>query len=672
MILGVDIETCSAADIDDGAAAYAAHESTRVYCVVFTLSRCRGDHQTHRWFPGRDRLPTWVTMHILNGLPVLAHNAPFEASIFEHILVPHCGFPAVKTEQWLDSLSVAAALNLPLSLGNLGAAIGAAVLKDAEGAKLMKQLAVVKVKKGAYVYPTVTTEQLNRLADYCERDVLSMLDCWWKMPALPPEETATIVVDRRINARGVLLDQALAAAMERMATVREREIGAAIWQQTNDLLTVTNVPALKGWLLDRGVALPKVVRKKTDGTFTATESIDRASMAEILARPGVPPDVRNALEMRIEVGRMTSLAKATRVPAVVSPDGRFRYALRYSKAHPGRWSSEVLQLHNLARSTKEFRTVMAEFTTAVRMGNIDLARGLHPVLDGLSFLLRSLVIAKPGHDLIGGDFAQVEARILAWVAGQHDVLAMFASGADVYTADAANVGSDNRQLGKVQRLGLGYGMGPLKFRDTAADPPYNLAIEPKRAREVVEGWRANNPKIVAFWSDIESACVEAMECLGCPVFVGDHIHVIANKECLRIVLPSGRAIHCWRPHRRPVTKTIEVINADGEIETREFSTVELRFFTPSKTGMEVESTYGGKLTENIVQGIARDLLRDALLLLDKTIYDVVLHVHDSIAAEVPEGVGSVEEFCRLMATVPAWAPGLPVAAEGYRSRHFKG
>ncbi len=673
MILGVDIETCSAADIDDGAAPYAEHPSTRVYVVVFAFSARRGDARTFRWVPGM-QLPGWIREWIEQGHPVLAHNASFEASIFKSILGPAYSFPVPTADQWLDSLAIAASLNLPLALGNLGPAIGAAALKDAEGHALMKELAKVKKKQGVYVYPATTPEKLERLTLYCERDVLSMIDCFWKMPRLPDAEQRMIVEDRRINMRGALLNQQLAAGMEVMASEREREIAAAIWEQTHDLLGVTNVPALTSWLKDRGVLLPKVVRKKSDGTFHATESIDRASISELLTQQ-LPNDVRDALQLRLEAGRVTSLAKAARVPDVVCADGRLRFALRYSKAHTGRWSSEILQLHNLAKPTKAFKIVAADFADAVRAGDIRMARQYHPnVLEGLSFSLRSLVVAPPGFDLIGGDFAAIEARVLAWVAGQDDTLAAFADTTrDVYVEDAANVGSDDRQFGKVQRLGLGYGMGAVKFRDTAADPPYNLVLSLKRSREVVLGWRDHNKKIVEFWAAVEQACVDAIEERGALFLVGEHIAVTADQECLYVYLPSGRAIHFWRPRRRPVTKRIEVVNKAGEIEVREFDTIELQFFAPHKGGMKIESTYSGKLVENIVQAISRDLLRDALLRLSgHPDYSVVLHVHDSIAAEVRKGAGSVDNFCSIMAEVPPWAPGLPIAVEGYRSGHFKG
>ncbi len=687
MILCIDIETCSAADIDDGAAPYAEHPTTRVYVVCAALADQRGVHQSTRWFPG-DAVPRWVAEHIVRGRPVLAHNASFEASIFRAHLCPAHGWPSVHDDQWRDTLAHAAALCLPLSLAKLGPVVGANVLKDDEGHKLMTSKAKVRTRKGALVYPTMTPTELERLADYCMRDVLSTIAVWFRLPALPPEERTMILVDRRINSRGALLDQPRAAAMADLALQRKAEIGSDVWETTEDIWSTSKLQALGEWLTDRGVVLPKVRRKRDDGTFAWTPSLSKESVLAILKRPALPDDVRKVLELRAESGRLTSLAKTARVPFAVCSDGRLRYALRYSKATTGRWSSEILQVHNLARPSKQFTQLRDAFAAAVMQRDLAGASMLHPLLEGLSFLLRTLVIAGPGKVLVGGDFAGIEARVNAWLAGDEGKLAVFRA-YDAATTPAERAASDpyvhaaksiaaaanltcviDRQIGKVAELGLGYQMGAVRFRDHAANN--GVLLLPADAAKVVRAWRKTNAKIVAFWKDLEDACVWAIEHPGDLSWVGDRLMVTASNECLQIVLPSGRTLRYWRPHRRPVTKQVEIVNKAGEIETIEIEGVELRFFVPGKTGMELESTYGGKLVENVVQAVARDLLRDALIRLDATPFDVVLHVHDSIAAEVPEALADEQLFGSIMAKAPRWAAGLPLAVETYKARHFKG
>lgn len=666
-LLALDYETQSAADIDDGASAYAEHESTRVLCGVFILYDDReGVTEVSRWTPASP-LPAWAVRHVEAGGRLLAHNHSFEASINRYCLTQ---FPATRAEQWIDTLQLAAVLGLPLGLAGLGAAIGAKVQKDDEGHQLMLRLSVVRRnRKGELVVPTVTPADLERLLDYCETDVRATIECWRRLPAVPAAEHLLMAVDHRINERGVALDFDLAANMQTIARARLEEIMADTWNATGDLIDVASPVALMNYARDRGVTLPKVVRKRADGTRHATESIGRAAIAELLDRPDLQEELRKALLLRIEAGRATSLAKLGRLGNVANADGRARWLLRYAKATTGRWASEVLQLHNLPRPSKAFAVWSTVALDAVRARDMARLAAVHAVLEALSFLLRALVIARPGKVLFGGDYAAVEARIVAWLAGQDDVLAMFAAGTDVYVADAAVINSDNRNLGKACRLGLGFQMGAVRFVDSAATHGVNVA--PKRAREIVTAWRAANPMIVQLWRGLEDAFAEAHRAGSGEFPVGPHLVVLGGRENVRILLPSGRQLYYWRAHERPTVKKIEVVNDDGLIETREIECVAQRYYARQGARMVVEDTYGGHLTENVTQAVARDLLRDALLRFDASPFDVVLHVHDSIAAEGDPG-RPLADFTASMAEVPTWAPGLPVNVEGYNSRHFKG
>lgn len=683
MILGLDIETCSAADIKDGAPAYAEHPSTVVHCAVFVLSDKRGRSiGTFRWTPGRD-LPSWVVGHIEDRYPVLAHNVGFEAAILEHILCPHYGWPKILTHQWVDSAALAAACSLPQALENLGETIGAATLKDAEGKKLMLSLAKAKPgeEPGTWVYPEVTPEQLNRLLDYCEKDVLCSIDCFWRLPKLPAAEANIVILDRLINKRGVQIDLPFAEAMAKLARKRETQLGMELVELTEDLGRLTGVAAMTDWLMEQGVEVPKVPRRRQDGTVEATHSLSRGVIADLLKGDDLPPQARRVLEIRTEASRLTSLAKIPRIKRMVSADGRLRGALRYGGAHTLRWSSKGIQLHNLARPSKAFRKVAPAFREAVIAGDIDAATAVWPVLEGLSYSLRSLVVAPPGKDLIGGDFAAIEARVLAWLVGQEDKLDVFRrfdavppgpvrDALDPYLIAAKKQGSEVRDFGKVLELALGYGMGEIRLQETArAMVGLNLSL--KECRKAKLTWRALNPLVPIFWQEIEDAFRNAITDPAAEIVVG-RVRVTGSASCIRIWLPSGRALHYWRPSTKNVIRKMKTVDAEGEVVESEVEMNEIRFYTAGGDGMDLESTYGGKLCENIVQAVARDLLRDALIRLAMTFYRVVLHVHDSICAEVPEGAGSAEDFCTIMADAPQWAAGLPIAVEGYRSRHFKG
>lgn len=672
MILGIDFETYSAVDIKNGSDAYAAHWSTGVHCGVLVLAtedlELKG---SFHWIAGK-KLPPWAFEHLKAGRPVLAHNASFERSIIHHVLRPRFEWPTVPLDSWRDSLLVAAANNLPTSLAGLGKALGTPVQKDDDGHALMKALCRVVHDKetGTWLAPVPTDEQLQRLIRYCEMDVLTMLECWKRLPKLSPFENKLLCIDRKINVRGAPLDAKLALNMRDMAIDRVKQLDRDTARITEcEILSTSSAPAMKGYLGGEDVELPMQLRVKK-GVRTQTASIDKEAVKELLEDDDLPDHIRELLGVRQEAGKATSLAKLARIPDMVSADGRLRHALKYCGAHTGRWSSQGLQIHNMPKSPKEFQAVAEPLREAILKRDLEKALSLAPnLMQAMSWLLRSVIAAPTGKELIGGDYSAIEARVLAWLAGQNDVLELFATGVDVYTADAKAIGSDDRQLGKVQRLALGYGMGAVKFAAKAAE--YGIDLSLKDARTVQQLWRKNNPAICQFWLDLEHACHAATR--GESTKVG-RLNVVADKTCLRIVLPSGRSLRYWRPHLRNSVRMVETVNDAGELIERELSLTELRFYTesPDRKGMMIEGTYGGKLSENVTQAVSRELLGAALVRLDSTAYDVVMHVHDSIVAEVDTGTGDVDEFCKIMARSPKWATDLPIAVDGYRGKHFRG
>lgn len=667
-VLAIDFETYSAADLPRvGADAYAAHESTGVHCAVMRFSD-GGARMV--WTPGSD-VPAGAVRHFTAGGVIVAHNAGFERAILRHVLVPAHGWPESRSDQWIDTMDLAAAANLPLSLEMIAKTLGTTAQKDMEGAALMKRVMVAEQHpEGGWTVPTMTAEDRARLIEYCDIDVVTTLAVLARIPKPTPTELAVMRVDRRINERGVHVDLTLARKIDAIATRRGEELEDLVFSESLELTSTSNVNALKVWLESQGVTIPEV-KRASKGKTTKRQSLDRDAVRKLLEDSTLSPAVRAVLQARIEAGRVTSLAKVDRLQQQVGADGRLRGMLAYSRAHTGRWTSHGVQLHNLPKPEKEFPR--DAFIDAILRADFDAARELWPIMDGLSFSLRSLFCAAPGCRIIGADYSSIEARGIAWLAGETDALAALSDPKrDIYVEDAAAVGSDSRPLGKVCRLGLGYGMGAVKFLGTAAAAkPTPIYLEPKRAREIVRQWRDANPNIVAFWSNLEGACRDAMQSPG-TVFPAGRVSVFCRPGALYIQLPSGRRLTYWRPHTRTATRRFEVMRDDGTIEIVERTVQELRFYRPGGRGMECETTYGGKLTENVTQAVCRDLLAEALIRLEGTAYNTVLHVHDAIAAEVSDARCSVDEFVRLMTTRPMWADGFPVAAEGYESARFKG
>lgn len=672
-VLGLDIETVSAADLPAvGADAYAAHESTRVYCAALVLLDDYAPARQTVWRPGAD-LPPWAVDHIAAGGIVCAHNAAFERSICSRILHRAHDWPAIRVDQWLDTASIARLFSLPGSLGQLGLALGCGTLKDDAGKALMLSMcrASLSACRTRYDYPRMTADQREQLEQYCLRDVLAMLEILQRLPLPTLAELETMRVDARINARGFAVDLEWIAAIRRACESEKERLAGEMLRVTGDLYSTTNVPALAAWVESRGVAIPTARRKNADGALVMRETMDRGALTGLLAGE-LPDDVRAALATRLEAGRATSLAKVN-TAARMAVDGVVRDVLQYCGSHTGRWSSSGVQAHNMPR-VPEGRD-FAAFRRHIEAGDYDAARRIMPGLEGLSLSLRSIIVPRAGSVFYGADYSAIEARVLAWLAGEPAVLDAFRAGRDIYTEDAKAVGSADRQFGKVQRLALGYGMGDYLFWETAQAPPYNIkGLTLKEARRIRRAWHANNPAIVAFWWNLENAFIDAIKEHGRLVQVGQ-VGVIGTPHAVRLLLPSGRALHYWRPGTRWETRRFNVVDEEGTVTIKQKDTLSATYYRSRRGVMAEETTYGGELAENVTQAVSRDVLAHALCRLERdpaAVYSPVLHVHDSIVAECAEGNGSVAEFVQLVTELPAWAHGLPIAAKGYRAGHFCG
>lgn len=689
-VLGIDFETASAADLKEvGAWSYSCHDSTRVYVVSFCYATGR-DQRTavERWAPGAPP-PARLFDYVRAGGLLLAHNAGFERAIWSNILTPHFGWPAYDIDQWRDSQSAGLAINLPSALDGLCQALGCATQKDAEGAKLMKLMAVAVWDPviGDWSYPHATPANLKRLAQYCDADVLAMLDAWWRLPPLSVDELRLFLEDQRVNERGVFLDQSFAAKLRRLATQRESELSnEALVASAGVLKNSTASPALKTWLKEHGVKLPTLTRKTKAGV-TTSETIGKDAVTALLEDPRIEGPVRRVLTNRVEANKATSLAKLKRVPKMVGSDGRLRNALQFCAAHTGRWASYGVQLHNLPKNNLSDE---ASDLTALCVDREDLALLKcceETPMASLSQSLRSIIAAPDGYDLIAADYSSVEACGLAWLADQRDKLeflhnyfaeiAQFRVGRrsakpmDLYEFAAQSIGSKSRPLGKVCELALGYGMGDVKFAGTGAKMGVVLSL--KEFRDVKRSWRDTNAMIVEFWHDLEDAAKAAILNPG-KAYVCGKITAASTPTVLALRLPSGRSLRYWKPEVVEMVKEIEVVDDEGHIVKKEIEGEEIRFWSTVDSGARLapKTTYGGKLVENVTQAVCRDLLGAALPRAEAAGYPIVMHVHDSAAAQVLEGEGDVEEFSQLMAQRPTWAAGFPVDAAGYRAKRFRG
>lgn len=675
-ILGLDFETTSGCDIARGSWPYSEHESTLVLCAVFCYATPGGVREWWEWQPGEE-LPAAIARFVQDGGLLLAHNYGFEHAIWTNVCRERYGWPPVAIEQWRDTQVMARSINLPPSIEGLGKTLKINVRKDTDGGKLMREMASAELdESGEWIYPWIGSKsKRRRLLDYCRIDVEVMVEAYFKMASLAPIDAVCWAVDKVVNARGVFLDERFAAKCARMAEERTETLAEIAWETSyGDLANATSTPGLKKWLKAKGIELPKVARKRKDGSFVATESCSKAVCVDLLKKRELPDDVRAVLQNRVEANKATSLSKLKRVPELVGKDGRLRNALAFGGASTGRWTSYGLQLHNLPKNKLSTEQARLAFWCCDNEDLEALCMSEDYPLAAMSQLLRSVIRAAPGHEIIAADYSAIEARVLAWLCEHEGLLEQFRAGNDIYVYTAESIESDDRQLGKVCQLALGYGMGVLKFFDTAAAWGVPLALV--EARRVQKAWREANGPVTQFWRELEAAFRECIAEHGRRIAIGPTgLSVIGGRANIRIRLPSGRELYYWRPRIATVERTFETVDEHGVITKSTRTVEEIQFWSvgQDKKSMARESTYGGKLVENVTQAVARDLLAYALPIIEKTDpYRVVMHVHDSIAAEVPTGAGDVDEFCQLMASKPHWAAGLPLDTEGYRDLRFRG
>ena len=679
MKLFIDFETRSRVDLAKaGNSVYARDLSTDVFCMAYAKAIGVGwqqdlAHLLYCWTPETADPSELAELFDLieQGAEIHAHNAAFEWSIWEHIMVPRYGWPRVKPEQWRCTMARCALAGLPLSLDQAAKALGLEG-KDKDGSRIMQKYC--KPRKPSKHNPKEwfdDPEELQKLYDYCVQDVRVEMAIHHATPEPPEYEKTLWTLDQIINRRGVGIDRRLAKAAIAMRESYAEQLKTLLYQLTG--CTPSQVAKLTKWLQDSGVNI---------GDLT------KPSVESHLANPGLPADCRKVLEIRQSLSN-ASLKKYDAMLKGLDSDDRIRFIHQYAGAgRTGRWAGRRIQPQNFPRGAQidklakimlrqypedqqtealelHLREIVTEqlidFAYECDIAALEAIGGTVP--ETLVALLRPTIAAPPGRKLIVCDFAAIEARVLAWLAGQEDVLQQFRDGKDVYKELAGKiynkpgdaVEKPERFVGKVAVLGLGYGMGAAKFYDTCA--AFGQKIETAFAEKVVEVYRETNFKIKRLWYDLDDAVVRAIE--GRPSTVRGLL-IDCHERWLRIKLPSGRRLHYFDPRLEdgawPSGDPKKEIGYAGTNQQNQW--VRLR-------------TYGGKLVENCVQAIARDLLANALKNLTAAGYDVVMHVHDEAVVECDPHFGSVAAVERIMCELPAWADGCPVEAEGFVTRRYR-
>lgn len=499
-------------------------------------------------------------------------------------------------------------------------------------------------------YPKDAPDKWEIFKEYNRQDVVVERAIRDKLVNLrPPDfEHENWLIDQAINRNGIMVNQALVDNAIRLSGEYREKLLARAMEITG--LDNPNSPLqVKGWLEER--------------LGCTVDSLSKAAVADMLAED-IPGDVREMLSIRQKISK-SSIKKYDAMRMAACQDSRIRGMFQfYGAARTGRFAGRIVQLQNLPRNS---------------MPDLDLARSM--VLDGdldtmelcyddvqdvLSQLIRTALEAPPGKRFIVADFSAIEARVIAWLAGEEWEMKAFAEGKDIYCATASamfgvpvvkhGVNGELRQKGKVAVLACGYGGGIGALKAMGAD---KMGLSDEELQTVVRKWREASPHIVKLWTDVENAAMNAVS--GIPTTIKQkNLHFHVEDDALYIEIPSGRHLVYLHPHlgqNRFGSDAILYTGLGGSKTTAgRWGTLE---------------TYGGKLSENLVQAIARDCLCAAMKRLTDAGYKICAHIHDEVILEMPEGKGGLDDAVHIMCQNEPWNDGLVMNADGFEARYYQ-
>lgn len=655
MTLSIDIETYSDLDIKKvGGYKYAENAEVLLFAYAWD------DEPVHIVdLTAGETLPDDVLAALTNNtITKCAYNAQFERTVLSHFLhqmAPTAPFEFLAPEGWSCTMVHALTLGLPGSLDMASKALRLAddKAKMSVGKQLItyfcKPCKPTKVNGGRERnLPEHAPEKWATFRDYCVRDVVAEREIRRRLSNFPMRVGEQLLweLDQCINDRGVSIDaQLVSKAIDFDADFKGRVIAHA--KALTGLPNPASGEQLKRWI------------EQEEGFFPA--SITKDNLPELMTQVQ-KPEVKEMLKLK-QLMSKTSVKKYEAMQRARCDDGRVHGLLQFYGANrTGRWAGRLVQVQNLPRNSM---TELDDARELLRSGNTYAIEMIyaHP-LDVLSQLIRTAFVPREGYRFMVADFSAIEARVIAWLAGEKWRMDVFADGGDIYCASASKmfgipvekhgINGHLRQKGKIAELALGYqgSIGALKAM--GAD---KLGLSDEELREIVNSWRKASPRIKQLWYDVDTAAIEAVR-ESRAVTLHHGVAFSYRKGILFLRLPSGRRLAYVRPK----------IEVEPEFD-REGLTYEGSEQTSGKwTRLR---TYGGKLVENIVQAIARDCLAAAMTRLEAEGYQIVMHIHDEVVIECPADACDLDNVCRIMGRPIDWAPGLILTADGYVTDYYK-
>ena len=654
--LEVDIETYSSVDIKLGAYAYAEAPDFDILLIAYKFfdknvkvidMTVEGEAEEHFEFWEALMDPRYIK---------IAHNANFERTC----LAKYCKTP-MPPEQWRCTAVMAAQLGLPRSLKDVGKALN--MPEDAQ--KLKTGTALIQyfckpckpTKSNGNRTRNLPHHSPDRWAlfkEYNAQDVVAEHEIFIRLKDFAPNQAEEELwdIDQTINDRGVRLDIPMAQSIVEHDINRTEELLAEA-QKITRLDNPNSLAQLKPWLEEQGL--------------DPISSLSKDVVASLLDSY-IPDNVRRVLEIRQQLGK-TSIKKYQTMLDIACHDDRARGIMQFYGGHTGRWAGRGLQPQNLAKNTMpdDELDMAHELVSNRDFKAIELY--FDSPADVFSQLIRTAFIPSPGNRFVVSDFSAIEARVIAWIAGEQWRLDVFENNGDIYCESASHIyhvpvvkhgiNGELRQRGKVAELALGYGgsVGAMKNMDTTGSVPE------EEMQGIVRNWRAESPNIVKMWNTCQDAAVRVIsgdaKKLTAKSLQGTSFYMdtVAGTPVMFVGLPSGRPIAFWDP---------KVI--DSEYGPR------ITYMNQNQTTRKWErtETYGGKLTENIVQSIARDCLAEKMRILEANGYHIVFHVHDELIIDAPrEDTRAAEYIDRVMGEPIDWAPGLPLKGGTYECDFYR-
>lgn len=656
MAVHLDFETFSTVDIrKTGGYYYARHPSTEVLIACYWVDGM--DPETERpiiWLPYKEEAPRDLRrLAKRDSVQFKAHNAQFERAVWTHTLRRQHGYIAeIGIDRWVCTAAQAAASGLPRSLGPALQALGGTVRKNEDGTAFIKTFCKprkpTKADKRTRVLPDDNPLAFEKGVVYCQDDVMGELQLDQSLPPLTAEEQRFFSLDMLMNERGLPIDLPLVRTTFQTLGTLEKQI--------NDEVT-----ALTGGI--RATQRAKMMDLLSDWGLDM-ENMQAQTIRDMLAaRDDLPEHVKRLLVLRVEASKASTKKLASMLACTHPEEHIIQGGFLFHGAHTGRYAGRLVQPQNFIRGKLKPHQQDTVFRLLATCSADVLSMMYEWPIDTISQCMRGFIRAPKGQRFVVVDYTAIEARVLAWVADELKVLQAYRAGVDVYKMMASSlfkiaieaVDAEQRRLGKNLVLGCGYALGGARFVEYCAG--LGQVVEESFAKKAVKLYRDQHPNIVKSWQKVEDAAAKAIknpgktyEAAKCLFFMDDH--------WLCIELPSGRELRYPRARATPVERW-------GK------PAMQISFQTDYHGKIVRETTYGGKLVENIVQGIARDVMREGMFAAEEAGYPVHGTVHDELLTLRDLGEGSSKELEKIVCTLPKWTHGIPLNAEGFETERYR-